>query len=99
MAGNSIFRIEEFFKLKNLKNLTQLKLTDNKNEYLSGSRSTVYSNPICSNRNYAKEIFTILPNLESVDGKCIITYNIHISIIVDFLTQIIRNQIIIYCKI
>jgi Leucine-rich repeat (LRR) protein len=70
LAGNSISKIEEFFKLKNLKNLTQLKLSEVKSDFLTtGMPSIEYTNPICKNKNYTKEIFNIFTNLEVVDGK------------------------------
>jgi Leucine-rich repeat (LRR) protein len=59
LAGNHLDSVQEFYKIKNLENLTQLYLTDEK---LSAT------NPIC-NKNYRMDIFKILPKLEIIDGK------------------------------
>ena len=59
-----------FSKLKGLKNLTQLKLTECRNDLLTtGCPATVLTNPICKNKNYASEIFNIITSLEVVDGN------------------------------
>ena len=64
LAGNHLDSIQEFYKIKNLENLKQLYLTDDK---LSAS------NPVCT-KNYKIDIFKILPNLEIIDGTFRINY-------------------------
>ena len=61
MASNFIDSLNEFFKLKNLDNLSQLVLMDDKSPTW---------NPICIKcKNYKFEIQKILPKIEQIDGE------------------------------